>query len=145
MPPFKTPKWLGNAMPGAVVRVEREGETLETVAFSVERGYVLVGRDKHECDVRINNESVARTHAAVAFHQSNQRPYLIDLGAESGTKVDGERVAPFKPVRLHNGTRVDVGASTRHLVVHVPSGDGGDEEEIDGGFGGFGGRLEEET
>ena len=50
---------------------------------------------------------VSRHHARVE-HRPNGTSYLVDLESKSCTQLDGQRLTPFQPVPLRNGSRIKI-------------------------------------
>src|SRR2546429_6720222 len=53
----------------------------------LDRDYLVVGREQ-TCDVRFDDPSVSRTHAAL--QRRGNTVYVEDLGSSAGTLVNGE-------------------------------------------------------
>ena len=79
------------------------------------RGRLVVGRAP-ECEVRVEDASVSRHHAALEI--ADGRVTIEDLGSANGTKVRGERLARGERRVIASGESIDVG--TTHLVVTAP-------------------------
>jgi len=62
------------------------------------------GGNKNEIVVRDLEHMISRFHCEI--HKRNNQFFLIDCGSANGTRVDGNRAQPGKPVRLKSGTRV---------------------------------------
>ncbi len=85
-----------------VLAGERMGEsfTLNSV------GRTTIGRGV-TTDIRINDEGISRTHAAV-LHEDDVY-YLTDAGSTNGTFANGDRVTRYP---LREGDRIQLGASS---------------------------------
>jgi len=59
----------------------------------------------------IHDATVSRRHASLT-HDADGRTWLTDLGSSNGTYIDGKRLIPHQPVRLEQGGRIQLGAST---------------------------------
>ncbi len=78
----------------------------------LERVYELNGPELYigripGLDVYLDDARVSRRHARVE-HRPDGSCYLIDLQSKSGTRLDGQRLAPFEPVLLRDGSRVKI-------------------------------------
>jgi phosphoserine phosphatase RsbU/P len=89
------------------------GPTLELVRGGrTERVYELKGPDLHigripGLDVYLDDARVSRHHARVE-HRPNGASFLVDLESKSCTQLDGQRLTPFQPVPLRNGSRIKI-------------------------------------
>src|ERR1700721_4679337 len=77
-----------------------------------ERIYELKGPDLHigripGLDVYLDDARVSRHHARVE-HRPNGTSYLVDLQSKSCTQLDGQRLTPFQPVPLRDGSRIRI-------------------------------------
>lgn len=77
-----------------------------------DRVFEIKGADLHigrtpGSDVRFEHARVSRNHARV-----ERRPdgscHLVDLDSQNGTYVDGQKLTPFQPVRLCDGSQVRI-------------------------------------
>src|SRR5438045_1774010 len=77
-----------------------------------DRSFEIKGADLHigrtpGSEVRFEDAKVSRNHARV-----ERRPdgscYLVDLDSQNKTYVDDERLTPFQPVRLCDGSRIKI-------------------------------------
>jgi phosphoserine phosphatase RsbU/P len=97
------------------------GPTLElTRGGRTERVYELKGPDLHigripGLDVYLDDARVSRHHARVE-HRPNGTSYLVDLESKSSTQLDGQRLSPFQPVALRNGSRIRI--VEYELILH---------------------------
>lgn len=92
-----------------VLRLETEGGAPPT--FEIAKTGAVVGRGE-ESGVRLNDLSVSRRHARIAFRQGGF--WISDLGSTSGTWVDGVRLAA--PHRVAAGEVIDVGVCRLTVV-----------------------------
>jgi sigma-B regulation protein RsbU (phosphoserine phosphatase) len=89
------------------------GPTLELIRGGrTERVYELKGPDLHigripGLDVYLDDARVSRHHARVEY-RPNGTSYLVDLESKSCTQLDGQRLTPFHPVPLRNGSRIKI-------------------------------------
>ena len=84
-----------------VLAGERMGE-----CFTLNAGRTTIGRGV-TTDIRINDEGISRTHAAV-LHEDDVY-YLTDAGSTNGTFANGDRVTRYP---LREGDRIQLGASS---------------------------------
>lgn len=96
---------LGKAGPRrafvVVLAGDRMGET-----FALDPVYTTIGRGL-TATVRINDEGISRTHAAVAVEDGVY--YLSDAGSTNGTFANGDRVDKHP---LREGDRIQLGAAS---------------------------------
>jgi phosphoserine phosphatase RsbU/P len=97
---------------GPTIQLIRGGRT--------ERVYELKGPDLHigripGLDIYLDDTRVSRHHARVE-HRPNGTSYLVDLESKSCTKLDGQRLTPFQPVPLRDGSRIKI--VSYELVFH---------------------------
>jgi len=71
------------------------------------RGEVVIGRGE-ECDLRIDEESISRRHAAVAV--DGDRVRLRDLGSANGTRIGDQPLVAGESIELAPGDVVDLGS-----------------------------------
>ena len=64
------------------------------------------GGNKNEIVVRDLERMISRSHCEI--HKRNGKFFLIDCGSANGTRLDGQRVKPGKPVRVKSGARVEL-------------------------------------
>ena len=69
-------------------------------------GPITVGRTS-ENDIAIAEYSISRKHCIIARVDTEYR--LTDMGSTNGTIVDGVRLVPHKPLRLHGGETISLG------------------------------------
>ncbi|HEY6370009.1 MAG TPA: family 16 glycoside hydrolase [Candidatus Sulfotelmatobacter sp.] len=67
------------------------------------------GGHKNEIVVRDLERMISRFHCEI--HKRNGKFFLIDLGSANGTRVDGQRVKPGKPMLVKSGARVELGGT----------------------------------
>lgn len=88
-------------------RTQRNHRALQT-------RHVLLGRNKDSCAIAVEDSTVSREHAALAFHEKGGL-YLIDLRSTHGTKIKKKGpVVPNKPTALPNGACFQLG---RHADI----------------------------
>jgi len=96
----------------------RVGVSYREMRFSEQR--ILIGRaapgakDPLQIDLS-RDESVSRRHAEIRWIGDGYS--IVDLGSTNGTWVNGERIDPDQPLRLHDGDRIAVGRLSV-LTVH---------------------------
>ena len=117
-PTFKPPTWVAQA--GAVeptVLVAPGAKPIDVGA----RGSFVIGRVE-TADIMLEHSSVSRHHCALAHH-CDGRVYIVDLQSACGTKIDGRRIEPHKPVELRLNHRISFGEDTTayQLLRGTPS------------------------
>ncbi len=78
---------------------------------SLQRGLdkpVYIGRSR-QCEVRVVNDSVSKTHASIVFDRSTGGYFLIDENSRNGTFVNSEPVEPGTRTPLWSGAYVSFG------------------------------------
>jgi hypothetical protein len=78
---------------------------------SLQRGHdqpIKVGRSR-SCDARIDNQSVSKVHASIAFDRQSGEYYVIDEHSRNGTCVNGEPISPGAKSPLWPGVYVSFG------------------------------------
>jgi pSer/pThr/pTyr-binding forkhead associated (FHA) protein len=78
----------------------------------VSRVFEIRGADLHigrtrgsEC--QLDDSKVSRNHARVE-RRSDGSCYLVDLGSQNNSYVDGQKLAPFQPFGLRDGCRIKI-------------------------------------
>ena len=67
---------------------------------SCQKKNLIIGRDKSQCDLQIDDPTISRRHASISF--IGKEWIIVDLGSTNGTFVDGVRVTNSRyelPVR----------------------------------------------
>ncbi|HLW86635.1 MAG TPA: family 16 glycoside hydrolase [Candidatus Sulfotelmatobacter sp.] len=67
------------------------------------------GGNKNEIVVRDLERMISRFHCEL--HTRDGKFYLIDCNSANGTRVDGNRASPGKPVRVKSGARIELGGT----------------------------------
>jgi transcriptional regulator with AAA-type ATPase domain len=78
-------------------------------------GDVVLGRDR-SCAIVLDAARVSREHARIVLGGA---PTVEDLGSTNGTRLQGQRLEPWIPVRLLPGSALEVGAQL--LIVRPRS------------------------
>ena len=69
---------------------------------------VTIGRSR-KCDVRIENESVSKTHASIVFDRGSGGYFLCDENSRNGTCINSEALTPGMKTALWSGAYVSFG------------------------------------
>ena len=94
---------IGNArLPAGINIVIAEGEV-----FTVGRHDIAVGRKQSNFEFGRMTKAISRRHAAIERHSDGYN--LIDLASSAGTYIDGQKLPPNTPCKLHPGCRVSFG------------------------------------
>ncbi len=90
--------------------------------FNKARKIVNIGSNQRN-DLVVPGGAVSRYHATLVIDKDGHA-MLIDNKSTNGTKVNGQRIAPDRPVRIKRGDNVIVGEEdiTSRLEPHLPSG-----------------------
>ena len=74
---------------------------------------LVIGRAEELCHVQILDPQISRRHLRLRL--ANQAIWVEDLNSMKGTEVDGNRVEPFKPVRMHSGQSLRIAGISYRL------------------------------
>lgn len=99
-----------------ITLITSEGRVL---IFSVNE--VTVGRESGQCDFVVENTNVSKKH--MHFILSDGRWFAEDLNSTNGTWINGERLAPMKPVPLSPGDRICIALSDVFYFMEKPTED----------------------
>ncbi|TVR09059.1 MAG: FHA domain-containing protein [Planctomycetota bacterium] len=80
------------------------------------QGTMVLGRLR-SCDLQIKDPRASRQHIEVGIDGAGN-PWVRDLGAANGTRLNGEQLANEQRP-LQHGDRISIGRS--HLMVHIPN------------------------
>jgi serine/threonine-protein kinase len=110
-----------SAITGPRPQVQATGGPLKLVLstgqeYPVGPGVVSIGRGSGNTIV-INNTQVSRQHAEIRS-ETGGGSVLIDFDSTNGTFVDGQRLSPRVPNRLHVGQQVHFGKQISARVAH---------------------------
>ena len=99
------------------------GENIETrspVRFEVQDrlqrdhgGRLILGRSTNSAQLCLKNTSVSGQHFSLIFR--NGKVEVEDLNSSNGTRINGRRLTPFKPVPIADGDRIEVGEVLLHF------------------------------
>lgn len=64
----------------------------------------LIGRDARFSHFHVNSSEISRAHAQIKFNKN--RWEIRDLGSSNGTVVNGEKLEPFRYVRINLGDEI---------------------------------------
>jgi diguanylate cyclase (GGDEF)-like protein len=85
---------IRGGIPGTMLRLAHEASSL--------------GRSA-ENTFQLHDGTVSRRHAVIWADPSGGS-WITDLGSTNGTFVDGKRLAPHTPIRVNDGSRIQLGA-----------------------------------
>jgi FHA domain len=68
------------------------------------------GGTKNEIVIRDLERQISRFHCEI--HKRSGKFFLIDCGSANGTRLDGRRLPPGKPVRIKSGARVELAGTS---------------------------------
>lgn len=89
------------------------GERLE---YKVDKPSCVIGRSA-QCDVVIPHEAVSRKHCQIDYF--NGELFVTDLGSINGVSIEGQKIAPNKPVKFQQFFTLSFGA-VQSLNVDLP-------------------------
>jgi len=100
-----------------------QGEDIETrsqVRFAVQDrlqrehgGRLILGRNSQTAHLCVKNTSVSGQHLSLIFR--NGQFEIEDLDSSNGTRVNGRKLAPFRPVPIADGDRIEAGEVLLHF------------------------------
>ena len=114
---FKLPGWAAKPREPPTLLVFKDAE--EQSRLSLSDKALLFGRKVDNAPergtLRLDHDSISREHAVIV-HAFQGEAFVCDLGSRYGTLVDGEKIAPRSYIKLHEGAKIQFGASTRRYV-----------------------------
>ena len=78
--------------------------------FAWHRSASSIGRSA-ENTFQLHDATVSRRHAVISIDTAG-KAWIMDLGSTNGTFVDGEGVLLQTPIRIKDGSRIQLGSST---------------------------------
>jgi len=69
---------------------------------------VLIGRSR-KCDVRVESESVSKSHASIVLDRGSGGYFVIDENSRNGTFLNGEQIEQGRRASLWSGAYVSFG------------------------------------
>ncbi|KAL7675428.1 hypothetical protein ACOME3_001688 [Neoechinorhynchus agilis] len=113
---FEIPNWIGKPPDGTHLDIMKEDKLVRKFIMD-EKGCYLFGRNADICDVHIDHSSGSRVHAAILWHKTLDRAFLVDLGSTHGTFIGKIRMESHRPLQLELDRPFHFGASTRFYVI----------------------------
>jgi pSer/pThr/pTyr-binding forkhead associated (FHA) protein len=113
------PFWSSKPLHKYSLEVWREGAITNTIEIS-KKEYYLMGRNKLNCDVYINNITVSRIHC-VLQHKDDGDLYIYDLDSVYGTIINKKPIAKKVYTKLHVGDTFKLGQSGKMFIVNGPA------------------------
>ncbi|MEZ6187973.1 MAG: FHA domain-containing protein [Planctomycetota bacterium] len=95
-------------LPGGAGLELRPGERLE------------VGRSE-SCHVRIQSSQVSRQHAEILWNEGKSVPFVVDMGSQNGTTLEGKPLKPYEPHPLHDGASLKVANHRLRIELFLPA------------------------
>jgi hypothetical protein len=80
---------------------------IEVPASMIGKGKLIVGRKTGMVHFPIKNSSISSQHATLLLDESGL--YIEDRNSSNGTKINGEKLAPFRAVKILIGDRLTLG------------------------------------
>jgi len=100
-----------------------QGEDIETraqIRFAIQDrlqrengGRLILGRNSKSAHLCIKNTSVSGRHCSLIFRNGHFE--VEDLDSSNGTRVNGRRLVPFRPVPIADGDRIETGEVLLHF------------------------------
>ncbi|MEW5849512.1 MAG: FHA domain-containing protein [Myxococcota bacterium] len=100
----------------AVLVVSRQG--IPPATLKLDRPRTIIGRDKDQCDVVLDEDAVSRQHASVTREASGFY-VLHDLGSRNGVAVAGQKVS--RRTLIHGDTFI-IGSTSITFQLANPEG-----------------------
>jgi FHA domain len=69
---------------------------------------IVVGRSRRS-DVKIDDDSVSKTHASIIFDRSAGEYYVVDENSRNGTAINGEPLVPGQRMSIWPGAFISFG------------------------------------
>jgi len=82
---------------GVLISVDDKSERLELVEREV-----VIGRGLG-CEIKLPHKHVSSEHCRMTWERDEATWYVADLESTGGTFINGERLRPFTPTRIHAG------------------------------------------
>lgn len=79
---------------GHVIRLTFEMDNPKLISEGL-----LIGRDSSMCDLLVRDPSISRVHAKI--FQEGAQLFIEDMSSTNGTILDGQKIRPSQPARLH--------------------------------------------
>jgi len=87
-----------------------------------------LGRHENFAQILSQHESISRQHAAIVYHGTEARWYIVDFRSAHGTRLRGSRLDPFVPYAIKEGDTFTLGTDSRvYKVTEDKEGLGVDE------------------
>lgn len=80
---------------------------------------VKIGRSR-TCDLRVENDSVSKVHASIAFDRGSGSYFLCDENSRNGTCINSEPVPPGEKTALWSGVYVSFGDAV-YVFIDPPT------------------------
>ena len=85
------------------LKITRGGEVRE---HFLDQPVITIGRGA-DSSIKLDDENVSRRHAEIEWAEG--RPRITDLGSSNGTRVNGAKIGPHRPVSLKEGDTIGIG------------------------------------
>ena len=89
------------------VQISGDSQAPSSLRFGF-RSHFSVGRSSM-ADITLANSGCSRFHARFVHSKIDQQGYVVDLGSNNGTLLNGLRLSPFTPHQLRVGDELHVG------------------------------------
>ena len=87
------------------------GEASHKGPFVVKNFPYFIGREMTE--VKLEDGAISRRHACIKYDSAESHFTITDLNSRNGVLINGEKIAPDKPVFLSTGMVVSLGQKTQ--------------------------------
>eukprot|EP00906_Rhabdomonas_costata_P031824 RCo044907 len=117
---FQCPQWAGQPThPGLRLEVFRDKRLVEFLRLD-DHPYYLFGRGKKICDHVLEGPMISRLHFALVHHRSGSA-FVIDLGSQKGTQLNGRYLEPNLPSKIVSGDELRLGSGPLRYVFRLPT------------------------
>jgi predicted component of type VI protein secretion system len=104
-------EWIESNGGGSQTRTQNISDTAPTR----NSGTFRIGRDRSQCDLEINHNTVSRLHIEIGFYEAQQSFFLRNLAPNNAPTVDGQRVT-YGEVPLRQGSSITLGQVIFNVV-----------------------------
>jgi diguanylate cyclase (GGDEF)-like protein len=105
---------IRGGIPGTMLRLAQEASSLGRSADNT---------------FQIHDHTVSRRHAVV-WVDAEGSAWITDVGSSNGTFVDGKRLAPHTPIKVDDGSRIQLGSVTLLKFLKLDSCEEGFQREM---------------
>jgi hypothetical protein len=104
-------EWVESNGGGSQTRTQNISDTAPTR----NPGTFRIGRDRNQCDLVVDNNTVSRLHIEIGFSESQESFFLRNLAPNNAPTVDGQRITQGE-VPLRQGSNITLGQVIFNVV-----------------------------